>query len=149
MTKVVQIIKHKIQNLSRLHLPDMNYPFSLETNALEDVWESVLLQKNSNREKKCMYVSRCFKEPELKYSSPHKEILEVKKGITRFRLFLKPVQFFVITNLKHMKGMLSNHILLKQGNNRVLRWSLWLDGYDFDIEYKPGKDNCIVDLLTR
>jgi hypothetical protein len=46
-----------------------------------------------------------------------------------------------------MKGMLSNNKFLEQGNKRVLRWSLWLDGYDFDIEYKPGKDNCIVDLL--
>jgi hypothetical protein len=48
-----------------------------------------------------------------------------------------------------MKGMLTNHKLLEQGNNRVLRWSLWLDGYDFDIEYKPGKENCIADLLTQ
>jgi hypothetical protein len=48
-----------------------------------------------------------------------------------------------------MKGMLSNHIFLEQGNNIVLCWSLWLDGYDFDIEYKPRKDNCIIDLLTR
>lgn len=48
-----------------------------------------------------------------------------------------------------MKGMLTNRRLLEQGNNRVLHWSLWLDGYDFDIEYKPGKENCLVDLLTR
>jgi nicotinamide mononucleotide adenylyltransferase len=44
MTKVVQIIKHKIQNLPRLH-----YPFILETDASEYVWESVILQKHSNR----------------------------------------------------------------------------------------------------
>jgi hypothetical protein len=50
MTKVVQIIKQKIQNLSRLHLPNMNYPFILETDESKYVWESVLLQNNSNRE---------------------------------------------------------------------------------------------------
>jgi hypothetical protein len=64
-------------------------------------------------------------------------------------MFLNPVHFIVRTDLKHIKGMLANHKLLEQGNNRVLRWSLWLDGYDFDIEYKPGKENCIADLLTR
>jgi hypothetical protein len=72
-----------------------------------------------------------------------------KHGIKKYRMFLKPVHFIVRTDLKHMKGMLTNQRLLEQGNNRILRWSLWLEGYDFDIEYKPGKENCIADLLTR
>jgi hypothetical protein len=38
---------------------------------------------------------------------------------------------------------------LEQGNNRILRWSLWLDRFDFEIHYKPGKDNCVADLLIR
>jgi hypothetical protein len=149
MTKAIQIIKKKIQNLPKLHLPDMNYPFILETDASDEVWESVLLQKHSTREQLCMYTSGCFKVAEVNYPSSHKEILAVKKGIKRFRLFLKLIHFIVRTDLKHMKGMLSNHILLEQGNNRVLRWSLWLDGYDFNIEYKPGKIIVLQIYLTR
>jgi hypothetical protein len=76
MTKVVQIIKQKIQNLPRLH-----YLFISETDASEDVWASVLLQNHSNIERICMYASRCFKEPKLKYPSSHKEILATKNGI--------------------------------------------------------------------
>ena len=45
--------------------------------------------------------------------------------------------------------MLTNQRLLEQGNKRILRWSLWIDGFDFDIHYKPGKENYIADLLTR
>jgi len=148
MTKAVQIIKQKIQNLPKLHLPYMDYPFILETDASYEVWENILLKTHSNREQ-CMYVFGCFKDPKLKYPSSHKEILTVKNRIKRFKLFLKPVHFIVRMDLKHMKGMLSIHMLLEQGNKRVLRWSLWLDRYDFNIEYKPGKDNCIADLLTR
>jgi hypothetical protein len=84
-----------------------------------------------------MYASGCFKELELKYPSSHKEMLASKNGIKRLWLFLKPVHFTVRTDLKHMKGMLSNHRFLEQGNNRVLHSSLCLDEYDFDIEYKP------------
>jgi hypothetical protein len=150
MTQAVQIIKQKVQNLPSLHLPDMSMKLILETDASEETWAGVLMQKNGPKlEEVCMYTSGCFSDTESRYPSSHKEILAVKNGIKKYRLFLKPVHFIVRTDLKHMKGMLTNRRLLEQGNNRVLRWSLWLDGYDFDIEYKPGKENCLADLLTR
>jgi hypothetical protein len=150
MTQAVQIIKQKIQNLPKLYLPDMTLQLILETDASNDTWAAVLLQKNGPKlEEVCIYTSGCFSDTESRYPSSHKEILAVKNGIKKFRLFLKPVHFVVRTDLKHMKGMLSNQRLLEQGNNRILRWSLWLDGFDFEIHYKPGKDNCVADLLTR
>lgn len=48
-----------------------------------------------------------------------------------------------------MKGMLSNKRLLEQGNSRILRWTLWFDGFDFDIIYESGKEICLADMLTR
>jgi hypothetical protein len=96
-----------------------------------------------------MYSSGYLKSVELNYPSSHKEILPVKNGIKRFRILLKAIHFTVRMDLKHMKGMLSKHKLLEQGNNIVLRWSLWLDGYDFEIEYKPSKDNCLANIITR
>lgn len=150
MAAAVQIIKQKIQNLPRLHLPYISLELILETDASNDTWATVLLQKNDPKlEEVCIYGSGCFTETEAKYPSSHKEILAVKNGIKKFRLFLKHIHFIVRTDLKQMKGMLSNQRLLEQDNNRVLRWSLWLDGFDFEIQYKPGKDNCIADLLTR
>ena len=64
-------------------------------------------------------------------------------------LFLKLVRFIIRAYLKHMVGIIRNKGLLEQGNNRILRWSLWLDRFDFEIEYKKVKDNCLLDLLTR
>ena len=48
-----------------------------------------------------------------------------------------------------MKGMLTNKKLLERGSSRVLRWALWLDGFDFEIAYKAGTENCLADILTR
>jgi hypothetical protein len=122
----------------------------LETDASNDTWAAVLMQKNGPKlEDVCIYTFGCFSDTESRYPSSHKEILAVKNGIKKFRLFLKPVHFIVRTDLKHRKGMLFNQCLLEQGNTRTLRWSLWLDGFDFEIHYKPGKDNCIADLLMR
>jgi hypothetical protein len=109
MTQVVQIIKQKIQNLRKLYLPDMTLHLILETDASNDTWAAVLLQKNGPKlEEVCIYTSGCFSDTESRYPSSHKEILAVKNGIKKFRLFLKPVHFIVRTDLKHMKGMLSN-----------------------------------------
>lgn len=48
-----------------------------------------------------------------------------------------------------MKGILSNKKLLEQGNTKILRWALWLEGVDFDIVYKSGAENYLADMLTR
>ena len=53
------------------------------------------------------------------------------------------------TDLKHMKGMLSNKRFLEKGSNIILRWAIWLDGYDFEIVYKAGTENYLADMLTR
>ena len=64
-------------------------------------------------------------------------------------MFLKSVKFIVRTDLKHMKQMLANKRLLEEGSTRVLRWALWLEGFDFDIVYKSGAENYLADMLTR
>jgi len=62
MTAIVQIIKQKFQNLPKLCLPSQALPFILEADALDDVWECVLLQNHTQREEVCMYTSRSFKD---------------------------------------------------------------------------------------
>lgn len=86
-----------------------------------------------------MYASKSFKYEETKYSLRYKEYLSVKNNITRFMFFLKPMKFIVRTYLKHMASMLQNESLLEQGNNRIFKWILWIDGYNIDINYKPRK----------
>ncbi len=38
---------------------------------------------------------------------------------------------------------------LANNNVRIIRWAVWLEGYDFGIEHNPGYLNCVADLLTR
>lgn len=149
MSKAVRNIKQKIEQLPPLALPHSDLPFILETYALDYFWATILLQKHGKKEEVCAYAFGTFSEAEKNYPSSQKEILAVKKGIKRFRLFLKSVHFVIKTDLRHMKGMLQNKRLLEQGNSKVLRWALWLDGYDFDIIYKAGKENYLADLMTK
>jgi hypothetical protein len=80
-----------------------------------------------------MYAYGIFQDVETRYPYSHKGILVIKRSITRFKFYLKLVKFIVRIDLKHMAGMLKNQRLLEKGNNRILRWTLWIDGYDFEI----------------
>lgn len=149
MTEAVRNIKQKVKHLPALKLPDVQKQLILETDASDTTWAAVLLQKEGKKEQVCAYASGSFDDTQIKYPSSHKEILAIKKGINRFRLYLKSVRFIVRTDLKHMKGMLSNKRLLEKGSNRILRWAIWLYGYDFEIVYKAGTENYLADMLTR
>lgn len=94
MTAVVISIKSKLNDLPKLKLPDTNLPFILETDASDHTWAAVLLQKHGRKELVCAYSSGSFDDTEKKYPSSHKEILEVKRGIKRFHLFLKSVKIY-------------------------------------------------------
>lgn len=61
MTTTVQIIKQKIQNLPKLYLPDMSLQLIFETDASNNTWATILLQKNGPKlEEVCIYASGCF-----------------------------------------------------------------------------------------
>ena len=69
--------------------------------------------------------------------------------MNHFILFLKPVRFIIRTDLKIMPGIFRNENLMAENNSRILKWFIWLSNFDFDIVYKPGYLNCLVDMLTR
>ena len=108
MTEAVQRIKQKVWQLPALSLPTGKGSLIIETDASSHTWGGVLIEALDNREFICGYGSGSFKNAELNYPSSHKEILAVKKTVTHFILFLKPVKFIIRTDLKIMPGMLKN-----------------------------------------
>jgi hypothetical protein len=45
--------------------------------------------------------------------------------------------------------MLKSEKLLTESHSRIQNWIIWLDNFDFIVQYKPGLLNCLDDLLTR
>ena len=65
--------------------------------------------------------------------------------MTKFRLYLagKPV----IEQTDHKPLSCLNQA--KFQNDRIMRWALALQGYDYKVESIPGKDNVVADYLSR
>ena len=54
-------------------------------------------------------------------------------------------QFEVFSDQKSLKYIFTQRDL----NMRQRRWMKYLEDYDFDLHYHPGKANAVVDALNR
>ena len=68
-------------------------------------------------------------------------------GITRFHTYLFGVKFTLVTDHKPLEMIWKKP--LKSAPPRLQRLLVKLQGYDFDVEYHPGKDLIISDALSR
>ena len=121
----------------------------IETNASNKYWCGILIEKHWYKEEIYGYASGSFKNEEINYLSSHKEILAFKKTVNHFKLYLKLVKFIVRTDLKIIPGIFKNENIKAKNSSRILKWFLWLRNFDFEIVYKLGYLNCVVDMLTR
>ena len=138
-----------MKQLPPLSLPQGSCQIVIETYASNKAWGGILIEKHGDKEEIRGYASGAFKNAEINYPSSHKEIVAVKKTVNHFKLYLKLVKFIVRTDLKIIPGIFKNENIKAKNSSRILKWFLWLQKFDFEIVYKQGYLNCVVDMLTR
>ena len=128
-----------------LKLPDHSKPFILRTDALNCGLHAALMQQHDERLYPVAYASKKLALTETKYSTLEKECLGIVWGITKFRLYLAGKLFILQTD--HQPLAYINKT--KYQNDRIMRWVLALQGYDYTVQDIPGKDNVAADFLSR
>ena len=110
----------------------------------------VLLQKVNGVERPIHFASKKLTSAEMKYSQLDKEGLALVFAVKRFRYFLLGRKFVARTDHKPLLGLFGKDKPIPQNaNSRIQRWALLLSQYDYDLFYKPGKENIIADALSR
>ena len=66
-------------------------------------------------------------------------------AVERFRPYIELMTFTVVTDHASLKWLMQ----LKDLTGRLARWSLRLQAYDFDIQYRKGIENVVADTLSR
>ena len=131
-----------------LQLPNMNLPFTLQTDASNVGLGAVLLQANQNDPEMhfpVAYASRLLRKAEKNYSTIEKEGLSVYWALQKFHLYLYGRTFVLRTDHRPL-------LYLNQAdklNPRLKRWAIYINLYSFRAEHIPGEDNHIPDLLSR
>lgn len=91
------------------------------------------------------YASKKLAPPERKYSTLEKECLAIVWGTSKFRLYLMGKPFVLQTDHQPLSYL----DRAKFQNDRIMRWALSLQSYDYRVEDIPGKDNVVADYLSR
>ena len=128
-----------------LKLPNFNKQFIIATDASAHSVGAVLSQDFEGNELPIAYASRQLKNAEKNYSTTERECLALIFGLKQFRCYVYGNRFTVITDHQPLKWLMG----VKDPHNRLLRWSLLLAEYDFEIVYRPGKSNGNADALSR
>ncbi|MCO5575331.1 hypothetical protein L7F22_029131 [Adiantum nelumboides] len=124
-----------------LKLPNFSKEFEVVTDASGLALGGVLTQEG----RPVAYTSRKLRDHEKNYPTHDLELLAVIHALKLWRHYLLSRKFQLVTDHKSLKWIFTQPNL----NMRQRRWIELLQEYDFDIKYRPGKDNVVTDGLSR
>lgn len=91
------------------------------------------------------FESQKLRGPERTYSIYDKEMLAIMHALAKFKQYLVGSKFSIKTNHNSLKHFLGQRDL----NDSQQKWVSKLQAYDYGITYVKGKNNVVVDALSR
>lgn len=137
--------KQILTSSSILQYPDFSQQFIVTTDASNHAIGAVLSQGTIGSDKPIAYASRTLSQSEEKLPAIEKELLAIHWGCKYFRPYLFGRKFVLYTDHKPLTYGLN----LKNPNDKILKWMVELREFDFEVRYKPGKQNVVADALSR
>ena len=143
--KAFEKLKLLITQEPILKIPDFNKTFYLQTDASDQGVGAVLLQEYDGVKYPIAFYSKKFLDQHRRYSIIEKECLAIIWSLQKFEIYLYGREFILETDHQALTFIDQAKI----NNNRVMRWSLFLQNYRFRILAIKGQDNVIADYLSR
>lgn len=129
-----------------LSIFDPSLPTEVHTDASSLGYGAVLLQTHESGHKRPVaYYSKATQGAEPRYHSYELETLAVVRALQHFRHYLIGIHFKVVTDCNALKLTQRKKDLLP----RVARWWVYLQDYDFELEYRKGTALSHADYLSR
>lgn len=138
-------LKERLTSKPILQYPKWDEPFILTTDASNQAVGAILSQGVIPQDLPIAYASRKFNKAEVNYSTTEKELAAIIFGVKHFRPYLYGKKFTIVTDHRPLTYLMN----VKDPGSRLIRWRLKLEEYDYEIVYKPGRQNANADCLSR
>ena len=135
-----QHLKDAMTKAPILALPNFTKVFIVECDASGSGISAVLQQ-----ERPIAFHSQALHGKNLLLSTYEKEMLALVMAIKKWRHYLLGRRFMVRTDHRSLQYLWSQKITTEAQQ----KWLHKLMGFDFKIEYKQGRYNCVADALSR
>ena len=143
-----ECLKALLLNAPVLAAPDFSVPFKLMVDASDIGAGVILIQESSDGlDHPVCYYSKKFNKCQKNYSTIEKELLAIILGLQHFEAYISPSSYSVVIYSDHNPLTFLSRI--RNSNQRLLRWSLFLQEYDLQIKHIKGRDNIVADALSR
>lgn len=138
-------IRKSISEETIRYQPIFKENFVVTTDASNVAIDDILSQIDIGKKERIVHTfSRSLVAAEKNYSATDKELLAVVKTLEYFRKYLLGKKFVLKTDRRALTCLWKTENL----EGRLMRWSLKLQEFDFDVEYIKGELNA-VDGLSR
>ena len=140
--------KHKehLSSTPIIGYPDYKLPFEIHTDTSGIGLGAVLYQNQGGLNRPLAFASRGLTKSEKNYPAHKLEFLAMKWAICdKFKDYLFGNSFRVLTDSNPLTYVLTTANLDATG----YRWFAALGAFDFEIAYRPGKNNADADSLSR
>ncbi|KAJ4758083.1 polyprotein [Rhynchospora pubera] len=134
-------LKSALSGSPVLQLPDFTLPFIVECDASGSGFGAVLHQGNGP----IAYFSRPVPVHHAKLAAYERELIGLVKAVRHWRPYLWGTTFLIRTDHYSLKYLLDQRLSTIPQHT----WVSKLFGFDFQVEYRPGKGNTVADALSR
>ena len=138
-------LKQALTSAPVLKVADPKVPFHVYTDASGFAIGGWLGQDEGQGCRPVAYESRKMTPAERNYPVHEQELLAVVHVLRTWRPYLEGQRFKVYTDHRSLVWLQTQPNL----SQHQVRWVQFLQGFDFEIEYKPGKWNTVADALSR
>ena len=138
-----EALKKAICDCPKLYFPNTQGDVFLHTDASDYGIGAYLFQLVDGEEQPVAFLSRSLHKEQLRWSTPEKECYAIFLSFEKFKHLIQHIKFTLRTDHKNLT------YLNLAGSDKVMRWKLLIQQYNFDIEHIPGKDNIVANGMSR